>query len=72
MALPMGCRFCRVEFETIKLAGSRAMVLCIACEQLGFADEIQFGAPLWAAEIGERRRRSDKKRRVSGSLRVPK
>jgi hypothetical protein len=52
MARMMGCSYCKVELETVKLDGARAMVVCVACEQLGFADEVLHGAPLWPAELG--------------------
>jgi hypothetical protein len=72
MARIFACRVCRVELESIKLAGSRAMVVCVACEQIGFSDEVVHGAPLWDAEIGEIRRRRGKNRRVSLGLRASK
>jgi hypothetical protein len=53
----------------MKLAGSRAMVVCVACEQIGFAHEVVHGAPLWDAEIGEIRRPVNKNRRISRGLR---
>jgi hypothetical protein len=56
MARILTCRYCRVELETLKLGGARAMVMCFACEQIGFADEVAHGAPLWPAEIGETRK----------------
>ena len=66
------CRVCRVELETLKVAGSRAMVVCVVCEQIGFSHEVVHGAPLWDAEIGEMRRPRGKSRRVSRGLRASK
>ena len=72
MARMSGCRVCRVELETVRFAGARAMVVCVACEQIGFADEVSHGAPLWDAEIGEIRRPRSKSRGVSRGLHTSK
>ncbi len=72
MARIFACRVCRVELETMKLGSSRAMVVCVACEQIGFSHEVVHGAPLWDAEIGEMRRPRGKSRRVSRGLRASK
>lgn len=70
MARMVACRYCRVEFETIRLGASRTMVMCFTCEQTGFADEVAHGAPLWPAEIGRSHARGRKTSRVSGMLPV--
>jgi hypothetical protein len=70
MARLVDCRLCRVELETFKVAGGRAMVVCVDCATMGFSHEVAAGGPLWAVEIGPPRRRPTRKSRNSKGLRA--
>jgi hypothetical protein len=72
MARIIACRYCRIELEAVTLKGARAMLVCVTCEQMGFADEIVRGAPLWRFETVDNRRPVGRKPRISKGLRAEK
>jgi hypothetical protein len=57
------CTSCRCTLESIEVANGRAMVICIACEGVGNADEIALGAALTAFEQPPRRRKREAARK---------
>lgn len=50
MARILHCRLCRVELERIPIAGGHAALVCIDCDLIGVAHEVESGAPLHVAE----------------------
>lgn len=60
MARILHCRYCRVELEAIPIAGGHATLICLDCDLVGLAHEVEHGAPLHAAEQARGR---DKARR---------
>jgi hypothetical protein len=58
MARILCCRWCRIEYERIALADGRAAVICVACDLVGVAHEVEHGAQPAAGEPAPRRRRA--------------
>jgi hypothetical protein len=50
------CRGCRCVLERVEIAGGRAVVYCLTCEQIGHEHEVAQGARLIAIERVRRRR----------------
>lgn len=57
MARILCCQWCRVEFERIPVAGGHAALVCIDCDLIGLAHEVEIGAPVYLAEKERTRRR---------------
>jgi hypothetical protein len=60
MARIVSCRMCLVECERIVLADGRAALICVACDLVGLAHEIELGAPASPAEQGRKRGRGSR------------
>jgi hypothetical protein len=60
MARIVSCRICRVECERVPLAGGRAALICVTCDLVGLAHEIELGAPASPAEQGRKQGRGSR------------
>jgi hypothetical protein len=58
MARILCCQWCRVEFDRIPIAGGHAALVCVDCDLLGLAHEVETGARLYSAEQKRARRKS--------------
>ena len=58
MARILHCRYCRVELEAIAIAGGHATLICLDCDLIGLAHEVEHGASLHAAEQAKVRGKS--------------
>lgn len=56
MARILHCRLCRVELERIPIAGGHATLICLDCDLIGLAHEVEEGAVLHLAEQAKARR----------------
>ena len=63
------CVACRCELDRMEVGQGRAIVICLACEAIGHADEIALGARLIGIGDEAPRRSPDARRRAS--LRKP-
>lgn len=61
MARLLHCRLCCVELERIPIAGGHATLICLDCDLIGLAHEVERGAPLHAAEQARTTRRAGKR-----------
>lgn len=57
MARILCCQWCRVEFERVPIAGGQAALVCIDCDLMGLAHEVERGARPHVAEQKQLQRR---------------
>jgi hypothetical protein len=51
MAKRFRCRSCLVEIEAVALADGTAALVCIDCDVMGLAHEVEEGGPMWPAGL---------------------